>query len=59
MVTHCTSKDTQAQTIRLKGDALRANPDVIHMTAVEKWNGQLPMYTGNGTVPLIQLPQAK
>lgn len=26
----------EAQASRLKSDALRANPDVIHMTAVEK-----------------------
>lgn len=51
--------DAEAQAIRVKGDALRANPDIIHMTAVEKWNGQLPTYTGGSSVPLIQLPEAK
>ena len=50
--------EAEAQAIRVKGDALRANPDIIHMTAVEKWNGQLPTYTG-GAVPLIQLTEAK
>ncbi|MBU6249346.1 MAG: prohibitin family protein [Xanthomonadaceae bacterium] len=51
--------EAEAQAIRMKGDALRANPDVIQMSAVDKWNGQLPMYTGGNSVPLIQLPQAK
>ena len=51
--------EAEAQAIRMKGDALRANPDVIQMSAVDKWNGQLPMYTGGGSVPLIQLPEAK
>ncbi len=51
--------EAEAQAIRMKGDALRANPDVVQMTAVEKWNGQLPVYSGGNAVPLIQLPQAK
>jgi regulator of protease activity HflC (stomatin/prohibitin superfamily) len=54
-----TIAEAEAQAIRVKGDALRANPDIIHMTAVEKWNGQLPLYMGGGPVPLIQLPDAK
>lgn len=54
-----TIAEAEAQAIRLKGDALRANPDIVQMTAVEKWNGQLPVYTGGGSVPLIQLPAAK
>lgn len=49
----------EAQAIRMKGDALRANPNVIDMTAVEKWNGQLPSYTGGGAMPFIRLPQTK
>ena len=49
----------EAQAIRLKGDALRANPNIIDMTAVEKWNGQLPTYTGGGAMPFIHLPENK
>lgn len=47
----------EAQAIKLKGDALRANPNVIDMAAIEKWNGQLPTYTGSGSVPFIRLPE--
>ncbi|HET6431317.1 prohibitin family protein [Dyella sp.] len=54
-----TIAEAEAKAIRLKGDALRANPDIVQMTAVEKWNGQLPTYTGGSAVPLIQLPEAK
>lgn len=49
----------EAQAIRLKGDALRANPNIIDMSAVEKWNGQLPTYTGGGAMPFIHLPETK
>lgn len=49
----------EAQAIRLKGDALRANPNIIDMTAVEKWNGQLPTYTGGGAMPFIHVPENK
>ncbi|HWU77823.1 MAG TPA: SPFH domain-containing protein [Rhodanobacter sp.] len=49
----------EAQAIRLKGDALRANPDIIDMSAVEKWNGQLPTYTGTGVMPFIHLPASR
>ena len=54
-----TIAEAEAQAIRLKGDALRANPNIIDMTAVEKWNGQLPTYNGGGAMPFIHLPESK
>lgn len=31
----------------------------MQRTAVDKWNGQLPMYSGSGAVPFVALPGAK
>lgn len=45
----------KADAIRLKGEALRAQPEVIELSAIEKWNGVLPIYSGSGVVPFIQL----
>ena len=40
-----------AQAIEVRAQALRANPDVVTLNAVEKWDGKLPTYTG-GQAPL-------
>lgn len=34
--------EAEADAIRAKGAALRDNPELINLTAAEKWNGQLP-----------------
>lgn len=43
----------EAQAIKIKGDALAKNPDLIRLMAVEKWDGNLPRITG-GAMPFIQ-----
>lgn len=44
----------KAKATQIEGDALRANPEILHQRAIEKWNGQLPTYMGgNGQIPFI------
>ncbi|MGH6872986.1 MAG: prohibitin family protein [Rhizomicrobium sp.] len=50
--------NAQATAIKARADALRANPDLVSLTAAEKWNGVLPttMVPG-GAVPFVQVPK--
>ena len=41
--------DARAMTV--EAAAIRTNPEIVTLRAVEKWNGQLPTYTG-GSAPL-------
>ncbi|WP_267226640.1 SPFH domain-containing protein [Dyella silvae] len=56
-----TIAEAEAKAISLKGEALRQNPNVVQMSAIEKWDGHLPTYSGTGAVPFISLgaPVAK
>ncbi len=45
----------KAEAQRIEGDALRANPAVIELRAIEKWDGKLPQYM-TGTTPFVKLP---
>jgi len=38
--------------------AREANPNLIQLRIAERWNGALPMYTGN-SIPMLQLPTNK
>ncbi len=46
--------DAEALAIKARGDALKQNPDLVALTAAEKWNGVLPttMVPG-GAVPFV------
>jgi len=44
-----------AKAIQVEAEAIRTNPEIVKMRAVEKWNGQLPTYTGNGPMPFIDV----
>jgi regulator of protease activity HflC (stomatin/prohibitin superfamily) len=44
----------KAQAISVESEALRNNPQVLELRALEKWNGVLPTVTG-GAVPFINL----
>jgi regulator of protease activity HflC (stomatin/prohibitin superfamily) len=37
----------EATAIRIQGEALRENPEVLRLTTIQKWNGLLPQYLGN------------
>ncbi|MCB1475742.1 MAG: prohibitin family protein [Rhodobiaceae bacterium] len=44
----------EADAIKARGDALRQNPDLVSLTATEKWNGTLPTtMVPNGVMPFI------
>lgn len=44
-----------AESIRIQGEALKQNAGLVQLKMVEKWNGQLPYYSG-GSAQIIQLP---
>ncbi|HEY1124493.1 MAG TPA: SPFH domain-containing protein [Sphingobium sp.] len=45
-----------ATAIRVEAEAIRTNPEIVKMRAVEKWNGSLPTYVGgNGPMPFIDV----
>lgn len=45
----------KAEALQIEGDALRKNPQVTQLRAIEKWNGILPLVTGNGAMPFVSL----
>lgn len=46
----------EADAIAIKAKALRDNPDVMQLNAIEKWDGKLPtMMTGNAPLPFIAI----
>lgn len=46
----------EAEAIKIRGDALASNPEVVQLNAVEKWNGTLPTFMGGDSVPFISIP---
>jgi len=50
--------NAQAEAIKARAAALQSNPNLVSLTAAEKWNGVLPttMVPGS-TVPFVQLPR--
>lgn len=48
----------KAEAQRIEGEALRANPSVIDLRAIEKWDGKLPQYM-TGATPFVNLPKAQ
>ncbi len=36
-----------AEAIRVEAEAIRTNPEIVQLRAVEKWDGRLPTYTGS------------
>lgn len=44
-----------AKAIQVEAEAIRTNPEIVRLRAVEKWNGQLPTYTGSGPLPFIDV----
>ncbi len=45
----------KAEAITIESNALRSNPQILELRALEKWNGILPTVTG-GAMPFINLP---
>lgn len=52
------TSQAEADAISIRGKALRENPEILQLQAVEKWNGVLPqMIGGNTPVPFIEVPK--
>lgn len=48
--------EAEAKSIQIRGQALRENPEVLQLEAINKWNGTLPQYMTSGTnTPFIGL----
>lgn len=47
----------EAEAIRIQSQAIQAQggKDYVNLKAIEKWDGQLPIYTGGGAVPFINV----
>lgn len=43
-----------AEAMRVRGEAMRANPQVLQQQAIAKWNGELPKVT-SGATPFIKI----
>lgn len=49
-----TLAEADAKAIAIRAEALRSNPDVVTLNAVEKWDGKLPTYMASGSpLPFI------
>lgn len=48
----------KAEAQRIEGEALKANPQVIELRAIEKWDGKLPQYM-TGATPFVNLPKGQ
>ena len=44
-----------AEAIKVEAEAIRTNPEIVKLRAVEKWDGKLPTYSGSGPVPFIDV----
>ena len=49
----------RAEAIRREAEALKDNPDLIQLRIAEKWDGQLPQFTGGGAIPLLNVDAVK
>jgi regulator of protease activity HflC (stomatin/prohibitin superfamily) len=48
----------EAESIRIRANALEANAKLVEWEAVQKWDGKMPqMMLGSGATPFIQIPQ--
>jgi regulator of protease activity HflC (stomatin/prohibitin superfamily) len=47
----------EAEAIKIKGEALAKNQDLVKLNAIEKWDGKLPVYQLSGAMPFIEVPK--
>jgi regulator of protease activity HflC (stomatin/prohibitin superfamily) len=45
----------KAEAMRVESEALRSNPQILELRALEKWDGVLPQVTGAGGTPFINI----
>jgi prohibitin 2 len=49
----------EAQSLEIRGKAIRENPEVVQLNWITAWDGHLPTYYfpgGNGALPILQIP---
>jgi regulator of protease activity HflC (stomatin/prohibitin superfamily) len=46
----------EAESIRIRANALAQNAKLVEWEAVQKWDGKMPQYMLGGAVPFIQMP---
>lgn len=47
----------KAQAMKVESAVLQTNPQILHLRALEKWDGRLPTYLGSGAIPFIDIKQ--
>jgi regulator of protease activity HflC (stomatin/prohibitin superfamily) len=50
---------SEAQSMKIRADALAQNPKLVEWEAVQKWNGVLPQYSLGSASAFIQMPSAQ
>jgi prohibitin 2 len=53
------SATAEAESMRIRANALEANPRLVEWEAVQKWDGKLPQYQLGGATPFINLSPPK
>lgn len=48
---------SEAQSMKIRADALAQNPKLVQWEAVQKWNGTLPQYMLSGAMPFLAIDQ--
>jgi regulator of protease activity HflC (stomatin/prohibitin superfamily) len=47
--------EAEAKALKLRGDALKDNPSLVQLNAIDKWDGHLPNVNGAGALPFISV----
>lgn len=45
----------KAEALQIEGDALKSNPQIATLRAIEKWNGISPMVTSGAIIPFVDV----
>jgi len=43
----------KARSLQIENDAIKQSPEIVKLRAVEKWDGKLPTYVSDGSLPFI------
>jgi regulator of protease activity HflC (stomatin/prohibitin superfamily) len=50
------SAKAEAEAIKITGDALKNNPDLVKLEYIKKWDGKMPLYYGSESDVMVQAP---
>lgn len=45
----------EAESLKLQAEQLRNGKDILQLRAIEKWDGKLPVFTGGGAIPFLDI----